>query len=353
MTAIWMITALPFFFECIVMYVLPSLSRRTQFFGVTVAPDFRETAEARRILRAYRNQAVAHSIIGFCGCVLAVARNAPSGLAFAALWPGVGSLSAIALAHRAALRHAAPASSVRTASLRPRPRALPGGPWVWAGPFAILAAPATYVALHWSEIPERFPIHWGFGGRPNGWAARTVGGVYQFPAIGALVCLLMVFVAWQVGLNSRGSTAMRRQTVRAMAALAYLLAVLFGWLTAALPLGHGAPSPLNLGIIMVAAALLIAAIMVFGMRAKEEPEPDQAPSAAPGLVLGLSAAPSDNMADRYWRAGLFYFNPEDPVLFIEKRIGMGYDLNFGNPRAWVFLGVVLLIPLVVMLLSRL
>jgi uncharacterized membrane protein len=347
MTSIWIFSALPLLFVCVLLYVQPALSRRTQFFAVTVARDFRGTAEARRIMRAYRNQVLAHSTIGVCAYAFAAARNAIAALELAVLWPVAGSLFAIALAHRAALRYAAPASGIRAASLGPRARTLPGGPLVWAGPFAILAAAAIYVGLHWSEIPQRFPIHWGVDGQPNGWAVRTVRGVFQFPALGFLVCLPMLFLAWQLGRNSRGTTAMRHLTARVLAAVAYFLAVLFGWLTAALPLGHGAPNPVNLGIVMGGTVLLIAAIVVFGMRAKAEPEPDAGPPSP-----AESAPPGDNTEDRYWRAGLFYFNPDDPVLFIEKRIGIGYDLNFGNPWAWVFIGAVLLIPLGVAILQK-
>jgi uncharacterized membrane protein len=37
--------------------------------------------------------------------------------------------------------------------------------------------------------------------------------------------------------------------------------------------------------------------------------------------------------DRYWYGGLFYSNPDDPALFVEKRYGLGWTLNFGHPQA--------------------
>ncbi len=37
--------------------------------------------------------------------------------------------------------------------------------------------------------------------------------------------------------------------------------------------------------------------------------------------------------DRYWSGGIFYNNPDDPALFIEKRYGLGWTLNFGHPQA--------------------
>jgi uncharacterized membrane protein len=59
------------------------------------------------------------------------------------------------------------------------------------------------------------------------------------------------------------------------------------------------------------------------------------------------------MEDRCWRGGLFYFNPDDPALLVERRIGVGYGLNFGNLWARLLLGALLAIPLVVSLITKL
>ena len=61
----------------------------------------------------------------------------------------------------------------------------------------------------------------------------------------------------------------------------------------------------------------------------------------------------DRTADRYWKAGLFYVNRDDPALFIEKRFGVGYTINFGRPGSWVILGLIVLIPLVIAVAARL
>ncbi|MCX4751012.1 DUF5808 domain-containing protein [Kitasatospora sp. NBC_01287] len=46
-------------------------------------------------------------------------------------------------------------------------------------------------------------------------------------------------------------------------------------------------------------------------------------------------APDD---DRYWRAGgLFYVNRQDPSLLVAKRFGIGWTVNFGNPRCLLLL----------------
>ena len=50
--------------------------------------------------------------------------------------------------------------------------------------------------------------------------------------------------------------------------------------------------------------------------------------------------------DRYWNAGFFYNNPDDPAMFVPKRYGLGWTMNFGHPQArLVLIGVLLLVLL--------
>lgn len=47
-----------------------------------------------------------------------------------------------------------------------------------------------------------------------------------------------------------------------------------------------------------------------------------------------------------WKFGIFYFNPNDPRLFLPKRIpAFGITLNFANPKIHF-----VLIPLMILLL---
>lgn len=49
--------------------------------------------------------------------------------------------------------------------------------------------------------------------------------------------------------------------------------------------------------------------------------------------------------DRYWYAGLFYNNPDDPAVFVPRRIGFGWSVNFGHPLGRLFMLGILLIVL--------
>jgi uncharacterized membrane protein len=71
-------------------------------------------------------------------------------------------------------------------------------------------------------------------------------------------------------------------------------------------------------------------------------------------VAALRGRPNEPAPDRCWKGGIFYVNPEDPSLFVSKRLGIGYTLNFGNPWSWGVLALILLAaaaPIVLALVS--
>jgi uncharacterized membrane protein len=45
------------------------------------------------------------------------------------------------------------------------------------GPFAILLVTAGHIQGNWNQIPDRFPVHWGMNGMPNGWSRPPPGCV--------------------------------------------------------------------------------------------------------------------------------------------------------------------------------
>lgn len=54
--------------------------------------------------------------------------------------------------------------------------------------------------------------------------------------------------------------------------------------------------------------------------------------------------------DRHWKYGSFYFNPDDPAIFVEKRFGIGFTINWAR---WQSYTVILLIIAVIVVSSML
>jgi uncharacterized membrane protein len=66
----------------------------------------------------------------------------------------------------------------------------------------------------------------------------------------------------------------------------------------------------------------------------------------------LAAPIGDRTPDECWKFGQLYFNPDDPAIWVEKRAGVGYTLNFGRPASWAILLAITGAPLVVIRLMR-
>jgi uncharacterized membrane protein len=63
--------------------------------------------------------------------------------------------------------------------------------WPWFAAVVVLSLAAAYLAMMWSQIPSRFPVHWNFAGNANGWSERTFWGVFRPLLIGVAVVASM------------------------------------------------------------------------------------------------------------------------------------------------------------------
>ena len=55
--------------------------------------------------------------------------------------------------------------------------------------------------------------------------------------------------------------------------------------------------------------------------------------------------------DDKWILGGFYFNKNDPAWMVEKRIGVGWTVNFANPKSWIAMVGLIIFIIVNILIS--
>lgn len=63
-------------------------------------------------------------------------------------------------------------------------------------------------------------------------------------------------------------------------------------------------------------------------------------------IEGTEAKITDFDDDSHWIGGIIYFNKNDPSIFVEKRFGVGWTLNFANPIGYIIFFVPLAVILV-------
>ncbi|MES2829854.1 MAG: DUF5808 domain-containing protein [Bacteroidota bacterium] len=55
----------------------------------------------------------------------------------------------------------------------------------------------------------------------------------------------------------------------------------------------------------------------------------------------------DKKNNENWFLGLLYHNPRDPNIWVEKRYGFGWTLNFAHDISWVIMTLLILVPIIV------
>lgn len=65
-----------------------------------------------------------------------------------------------------------------------------------------------------------------------------------------------------------------------------------------------------------------------------------------GLMIQVIVRDTPEDVKRLWKWGLLYMNPDDSRLWVEKRFGFGWTLNFARPMARVVMGLLVLLALI-------
>ena len=306
----------------------PQLTRRDIFFGVTVAPGFRDGDVARAISRRY---ALEVWFLAVVAALLAVTAPMPEVSGSTLLAQTLGASLAFARARRAVRPHAVVAALLREADLGQRPR-LPGGLVAQVGPFLILLAAAAYVGWHWEEVPARFPTHWNLAGRPDDWTSKSLAGVFRGLLLGVVSCTGLLFTSyavlhWTRAPRVTGPGGLQDRRVRSLNLIAmlcseYLVATLIAW-TLVVPMfsDRAAHDRLPLAFRIAPFALFIVGTSAIRVVRR--------------LAVTDGPPVGDTTPDSCWLFGRLYLNRADPTLFVEKRMGLGYTLNLGNPWSWL------------------
>jgi uncharacterized membrane protein len=309
-------------------HLAPYLTRREIFFGVTVPPGFRDGPVGRSVSRRYAAEVW---LLALVATALVATTPMPLVSGPMLLAQTIGASVAFVHARNKVRPHAVAPATVREAAIGPRP-GLPGGLIAQLGPFLILFGAAAYLGLNWEDVPARFPTHWNLAGKPDGWTTKSVAGVFRGLSIGLAACSMTLFTSYAVlhwtrlprvtGMDGHQGRRVRYVNLVAMLAWAYLIAMLLAW-TSVVPMFATETGQLRLPLLFRVApfAVIIAGTLAIRVMRRE--------AASDGPPIG------DTTPDSCWRFGRLYFNRADPALFVEKRMGLGYTLNLGNPVSWL------------------
>jgi uncharacterized membrane protein len=317
---------------------MPRFSRPDILFAVTVPEAFAAGA-GRTIISRYRAIVWTGAAAALAISLVLPAPQPDSGWgAMSMMGVAAGNtlvaLAAWLLAHRKARAHAVPPSDVRIASLVTRDTSLPGGALFVAGPFAILLVAALLVYTYRDNVPDGTDA-------PDPFRLLAFGAV--FVAIMLTMAVTMARQSRQIAVDGQSAAAEQR-----FRRVNILVPVLVGY-AAAISMSTTAiesiPAFADTLSGRAGFALLPFMLVNFGLtfwmfRVGQGGQRAVAPAARQEVH-------GDATPDRAWKVGgLWYFNPGDQAIWVEKRFGLGYTLNFGNWRAWLLIIVMVLVPMV-------
>ena len=207
-------------------------------------------------------------------------------------------------------------------------------PWSWTLPAIVVIVLTAGIGIaRYHGLPARIPVHFDIHGDADRTEATTVRNAF-FP-VGVQVLLTAVLSAC-AALALRTPPA-RGRSGRLIARSLLLLAAglnLSNFFIATQMWQGGTSMSIGslIGAIVTAGAGLlgvIGTVLVAGRQSRDEPE-----------EVDLD----------HWR-GAFYANRRDPALFVPKRFGIGWTINFGRPAGWAFLAVILAVLVLAPILS--
>ncbi|MGM0854910.1 MAG: DUF1648 domain-containing protein [Bacillota bacterium] len=231
-------------------------------------------------------------------------------------------------------------------------------PWiVYVVPMVITVGLLVFTLVNYNSLPDQIPTHWGPDGKPDAFTTKSYLSALTLPLV------LLVMNTMFLGINeltrnsgiklSAGNIKasrvrqlrLRKYTSWLLFFISILISMLFTFLQFTTLYENSVSDLLIINIPLAFSALVLigTVLMVIKVGKKDSDLDLEIIDEGTGEVINADD-------DQYWKGGLFYFNPEDPSIFVEKRFGVGWTLNFARPMGYLILVGPLLVIVIITLL---
>ncbi|WP_257346833.1 DUF1648 domain-containing protein [Pseudalkalibacillus decolorationis] len=212
--------------------------------------------------------------------------------------------------------------------------------------FAISISTMVITFRLYDQIPDKIPMQYNFEGEITNWMEKSYRSVLVMPIMQVYLTLLFLFINTMIARAKQQVNAenpeqslqqnviFRRRWSAFIIATGTALTLLFSLvqLSFIYPINHRVLTivPIIFGIgVTLGSIVLSFSTGQGGSRVKVSAE-------GTGKVI-------DRDDDQHWKLGQFYYNINDPSLFLEKRFGIGWTINLARPLAWMILLVIILL----------
>ncbi len=340
-----------------VSIALPHFQRPDNLFSVTIAQDTRHHPEVQILLRRWRISSTMIGLVVAGVCILTFLFS-PSSLSFLlpvlVLVYSIMMLVCYMVFHRqvAAFGLSAEGNTTRVASLRRRSSGTLLFSWWELVPLSLIVLTVILLAMRYPTAPSAIPVHFDQAGHATRFAPKSPWTFFSlvgmqlsewaiFTVLGAAVS--MARVAPSTGMAGEAYRHMWVRLILMIKTGTLLLLSISNLLTTSqAPSDLLAVSMTALPIVVNVTLLTLTLMLVlhYGQSGWRRLRRTRSQLTTHG----------DATPDRAWKGGLFYYNPDDPALVVEKRSGPGWTMNFGHSLSLLVLIGLLLCSLVLNLL---
>lgn len=211
--------------------------------------------------------------------------------------------------------------------------------------FLIVVVTVVITFQNYQTMPNEIPTKFNFNGEVTNWMDKSYRSVLMIPIMQVYLTLLFIFInsiiakaKQQVNAENpedslQKNIIFRRRWSAYVIIIGIAIVLLFAFIQISMvyPIDPGLmtliPLIFTIGVVIGSIALSITT--------------GQGGSRVRTTAKGAGGSVIDRDDDRYWKLGIFYFNPKDPSLFLEKRFGVGWTINFGQPLASIIFIVII------------
>lgn len=221
-----------------------------------------------------------------------------------------------------------------------------------------IIVPTLVLIYYYPLLPDKIPVHWNFYGKPDRWAEKNIFSVFSLPI--TMVYLQGLFWLIKYGMLQTKMTlpaevaaeyfALKEESLKVsinlLDQIRLLQAILMGAislniLSAILSNGNITKWIIVMAIVADIVILILCAYNISQMMKLEDKL----------KALGHTYVESARDAQHWYGGGMIYYNPEDPALFLEKKVGYGYTMNLANKQVFFYIGYIVLLPIAILILT--
>ncbi|MED5020071.1 DUF5808 domain-containing protein [Paenibacillus chibensis] len=341
---------------CITLIAMPFLTRETVSFGVSVSEEMYHSPKLRRLRKQYAwiSGGLYTVLLAACLVMLLSADEAQQPYVLTSYITGTVicsiAMNLIYYFYMKKLKASLPQAAMETGKIaidtRFRSHKMTISNRWFAFHIAVMLISALLALINYDQFPANLAMKFDWQGEVTRSVPKSIRTVLGPNLMQLVMIALFMFINRMIlkskqqinpdhpELSARRNAIFRLRWSMFNAAAAMIMVLLFSFIQLNMRFELHGSIVMLVSLLMPALVIIMALIFSFT-------------TGQGGRRIGGSAAIGTGRTaandDRFWKLGSIYFNPGDPALFVEKRMGIGWTVNFARPAAWMVLVITLVV----------